>query len=135
MQIILKSRSQFPHWVVKNVWFLKVNTIFKLSHHFWFKMEQTLSGFSVTPFSSASSWACFLCPFPGSCASWLPCEERPFDLPRYLGRSKGLCSQGTSWLDDLLIPRHFQRLITGKLTGVDPGRPQNLQRRKAKVTR
>ena len=26
-------------------------------------------------------------------------------------------------LDDLLIPRHFQRLITGELTRVDPGRP------------
>ena len=32
------------------------------------------------------------------------------------------------------IPRHFQRLVTGKLTGVDPGRPQNLQRRKVEVT-
>ena len=32
--------------------------------------------------------------------------------------------------DNFVIPRHFQRLITGKLTGVDPGRPQNLQRRK-----
>ena len=32
------------------------------------------------------------------------------------------------------IPREFQRLITGKLTGLDPGRPQNLQRRKVEVT-
>ena len=32
------------------------------------------------------------------------------------------------------IPRHFQRLVTGKLTGVDPGRPQNVQRRKVEVT-
>ena len=33
------------------------------------------------------------------------------------------------------IPRHVQRLMTGKLTGVDPGRPRNLQRRKVEVTR
>ena len=31
--------------------------------------------------------------------------------------------------------RHFQRLITGKLTGIDPGGPRNLQRRKVEVTR
>ena len=37
--------------------------------------------------------------------------------------------------DDPLIQRHFQRLRTGKLTGVDPGTPQNLQRRKVEVTR
>ena len=27
MQIILKTRFQFPHWVMKNVSFLKVKTI------------------------------------------------------------------------------------------------------------
>ena len=36
--------------------------------------------------------------------------------------------------ENVFIPRQFQRLITGKLTGVDPGRPQNLQRRKVEVT-
>ena len=33
---------------MKNVWFSKVITIFKLINLFWFKMEQTLSGFGVT---------------------------------------------------------------------------------------
>ena len=93
MQIILKSRFQFPHWVLKNVLFPKVNTIFKLIYLLWFKIEPTLPGFGVTRFMSASASACFLSPFPGSCATWLR---------------------------DVLIPRHFQRLITGKLTGVDP---------------
>ena len=37
--------------------------------------------------------------------------------------------------DDLVIPRHFQRLITEKISGVDPGRPRNLQRRKVEVLR
>ena len=60
MQIILKSRSQFPHWVMKNVWFSKVITIFKLIYLFWFKMEQTLSGFGATRFTWASASACFL---------------------------------------------------------------------------
>ena len=46
MQIILKTRFQFPHWVMKNVLFPKVITIFKL-YLFWFKMEQTLPGFDV----------------------------------------------------------------------------------------
>ena len=36
--------------------------------------------------------------------------------------------------DDPLIQRHFQRLRTGKLTGVDPGTPRNSQRRKVEVT-
>ena len=67
MQIILKSRFQFPHWVMKNVLFPKVITIFKLIYLFWFKIEQTLPGFGVTRFTSA----CFLSPFPGSCATWL----------------------------------------------------------------
>ena len=30
MQIIFKTRFQFPHWVMKKVLFLKVITIFKL---------------------------------------------------------------------------------------------------------
>ena len=69
MQIILKSRFQFLHWVMKNVLFSKVITIFKLIYLFWVKMVQTLPRFGVTRFTSAS--ACFLSPFPGSCATWL----------------------------------------------------------------
>ena len=71
MQIILKSRFQFPHWVMKNVFFPKVITIFKLIYLLCFKIEQTLPGFGVTRFTSASASACFLRPFPGSCATWL----------------------------------------------------------------
>ena len=107
IQIILKTRFQFPHWVMKNVLFPKVITIFKLIYLFWFKMKQTLPGFCVTRFTSAFASVCFSARFPGVVL---------------LG-----------W-DNLFIPRHFQRLITGKLTGVDPGRPQNLQRRKVEVT-
>ena len=55
MQIILKSRFQFPLLVAKNVLFPKVITIFKLIYLFWFKMEQTLRGFGVTRFTSASA--------------------------------------------------------------------------------
>ena len=71
-------------------------------------MEKTLPRFGVTRFAPASASACFLSPFPGSCATW---------LRRCL---------------------NFKTLSTahnGKLTGVDPGRPQNLQRRKVEVTR
>ena len=50
LQVILKSRFQFPHWVMKNVLFLKVITIFKLIYLFWLKMKQTLRGFCVTHF-------------------------------------------------------------------------------------
>ena len=71
MQIILKSRFQFPHWVMKNVLFPKVITIFKLIYLLWFKIEQTLPGFGVTRFTSACVSACFLSPFRGSCATWL----------------------------------------------------------------
>ena len=71
MQIILKSRFQFPHWVMKNVLFPKIITIFKLIYLFRFKLEQTLPGFGVSRFTSASAWACFCSPFPGSCATWL----------------------------------------------------------------
>ena len=106
MQIILKSRFQLPHWVTKIVLFPKVITILKLIYLFWFKMEQTLPGFRVTRFASASSSACQF-------------------QPAVSARFPGVC----------LIPIHFQRLITGKLTGVDPRRPQNLQRRKVEVTR
>ena len=42
MQIIFKSRFRFPHWVMKNVLFPKVITIFKLIYLFLLKMEQTL---------------------------------------------------------------------------------------------
>ena len=61
MKIILKSRFQFPHWVMKNVLFPKVITIFKLIYLLWFKIEQTLPGFGVTRFTSASA----------SAATWL----------------------------------------------------------------
>ena len=47
MQIILKSRFQFPHWVMKNVLFPKVITIFKLIYLLWFKIEQNLPGFGL----------------------------------------------------------------------------------------
>ena len=72
MQIILKSRFQLPHWVTKIVLFPKVITILKLIYLFWFKMEQTLPGFRVTRFASASSSACQFQPavsarFPGVC--------------------------------------------------------------------
>ena len=103
----VKTRFQFPYWVMKNVLFPKVITIFKLIYLFWFKMKQTLPGFCVTRFTSAFASATFSARFPGVVL---------------LG-----------W-DNLFIPRHFQRLITGKLTGVDPVRHQNLQRRKVEVT-
>ena len=61
MKIILKSRFQFPHWVMKNVLFPKVITILKLIYLLWFKIEQTLPGFGVTRFTSASA----------SAATWL----------------------------------------------------------------
>ena len=103
MQIILKTRFQFPHWVIKKVLFPKVITIFKLIYLFWFKVKQTLPGFCDTRFTSV------------------------FALASFSARFRGLVQLG--W-DNLFIPRHFQRLITG----VDPGRPQNLQRRKVQVT-
>ena len=67
---------------MKNVWFSKVITIFKLIHLFWLKMEQTraLSGFGVIRFTSASSSACFLCPFPSSGATWLRRSLNPKTL-------------------------------------------------------
>ena len=71
-KFILKTRFQFPHWVVKNVLFPKAITIYKLIYLSWFKIEQTLPGFGVTRFTSAYASACFLSrPFPGSCATWL----------------------------------------------------------------
>ena len=70
-KLILKTRFQFPHWVMKNVLFPKIITIFKLIYLFWFNMEQTLPGFGVTRFTSVSASACFLSPFPGCCATWL----------------------------------------------------------------
>ena len=57
MQIILKTRFQFPHWVMKKVLFLKVITIFKLIYLLWLKMKQTLRGFSVTHFTSEASFS------------------------------------------------------------------------------
>ena len=99
MQIILKTRFQFPQWVMKNILFPKVITIFK--------MKQILPGFCVTCFTSAFASASFS------------------------ARLQGVVL--LDW-DNLFIPTHFQRLITGKLTGVDPGRRRNLQRRKDEVT-
>ena len=52
MQIILKTRFQFPRWVMKKVLFLKVIAIFKLIYLLWLRMKQTLRGFCVTHFTS-----------------------------------------------------------------------------------
>ena len=65
-------------------------------------MKYTPPGFCVTRSTSAFASASFSARFPGLVLGW----------------------------ENLFIPRHFQRLITGKLIGVDPGRPQHLQRRK-----
>ena len=65
MQITLKTCFQFPHWVMKNVLFIKVIKIFKLIYLFWFKMKQTLPGFCVTRLTSAFAWANFSARFPG----------------------------------------------------------------------
>ena len=53
IQIILKTRFQFPHWVMENVLFLKIMTIFKLIYIFCLKVKQNLLGFCVTHFTSA----------------------------------------------------------------------------------
>ena len=53
LQIILKTRFQFPHWVMENVLFLKVITIFKLIYLSWLKVKQNLLGFYVTHLTSA----------------------------------------------------------------------------------
>ena len=105
MQIILKSRSQFPHWVMKNLLFPKVMTIFKLIYLLWFKIEQNLPGFGVTRSTSASASAYFLSPFPGTCATWL---------------RRSLNSK---------------TLSTAHNGKTNRGRPRNLQRRKVEVTR
>ena len=52
VQIILKTRFQFPRWVMKKVLFLKVIAIFKLIYLLWLKTKQTLRGFCVTHFTS-----------------------------------------------------------------------------------
>ena len=52
-----------------------------------------------------------------------------FRFGKFLGPFPGTC---TTWTRQSLILRHFQRLITGKLTGVDPGRPQSLQTKKGR---
>ena len=62
MQIIFKTRFQFLHWVMKNILFPKVITIFKLINLFWFKMKQILP---VTGFTSAFASASFSAHFPG----------------------------------------------------------------------
>ena len=109
MQIIIKTRVLFSHSVMKIVLFPMVITIFKLIYLFWFHVEQTLPVLGVTRFMSASALRHgFSARFPGVVL--------------------------LDW-DDLFIPRHFQRLIRGNLTEVDPGRPRNLQRRKVEVTR
>ena len=56
---------------MKNVLFPKVITIFRLIYLFLFKIEETLPGFGVSRFTSASASLCFLSPFPGSCATCL----------------------------------------------------------------
>ena len=82
---------------MKNVLFSKVITIFKLIYLLWFKMKQTLPGFCVTRYTSAFVSASLSVRFPGVVLlGW----DNPF------------------------IPRHFQRLITEKLTAVNPGRPK-----------
>ena len=93
---------------MKNVLFPKVITIFKLIYLFWFKMEQTLPRFGVSRFTSAFASACFLSPFPGSCATWL----------RRSLNSKTLSTA------------HNGKAIRGR-----PGRPRNLQIRNVEVTR
>ena len=65
MQIILKTRFQFPHWVMKNVLFPKVITMFKLIYLSWFEIKQTLPGLYVTRFTSAFASASFSARFPG----------------------------------------------------------------------
>ena len=90
---------RFPHWVMKNVLFPKVITIFKLIY-LWNKLFLDLALLA---------------------SRRLPLQHvfsARFPRVVLLGR------------DNLFIPRHFQRLLTGKLTGVDPGRPRNLQKRK-----
>ena len=66
MQIILKARFQFPHWVMKIFLFPNVITIIKLIYLFW-----SLPRFGVTRLTSASVSACFLSPFSGIHATWL----------------------------------------------------------------
>ena len=105
MELTKTPCVQFPHWVAKNVLFPKVITIFKLIYLFWFKMEQTLPGFGVTRFTSASPSSCFLSPFPWSYATLL----------RRSLQSKTLSTSHN-----------------GKTNRARPG---NLQRRKAEVTR
>ena len=70
MQIILKTRSQLPHWVMKNILFLKVMTIFKLIYLFWLKMKQNLWILRYPP-HVGFRLSKFLSPFPGSCATSL----------------------------------------------------------------
>ena len=69
MQIILMTRFQFLHWVMKNALFLKVTTIIKTYFIFWFKMKQTLPGFCVICFTSAFASASFSARFQG--VTWL----------------------------------------------------------------
>ena len=68
-------------------------------------LKQTLPGFCVTRFTSA--FGKFLSRFLGTCATWL---------------------RQSVYSKTLSAPHN------GELTGVDPGRPQNLQRRKVEVT-
>ena len=65
MQIILKTPFQISQWVMKNVLFLKVITIFKLIYLFRLKMKQTLPVFCATHFTSAFALVSFSARFPG----------------------------------------------------------------------
>ena len=100
MQIILNSALGYEKCFVSKAYYN-----IQLIYLFWFKIEQTLPGFGVTCFTSASTSASFLSRFPGSCATWL----------RQCLNSKSLSTahKGKS----------------------NRGRPRNLQRRKVEVTR
>ena len=108
MQIILKSRFQFPHWVMKMFCFQRLLQYSNLFTFPGLKKNKLFLDLALLASRRLLLQHVFSARFPGA-------------VPLV-------------W-DDVLIQRHFQRLITGKLTGVDPGRPQNLQRRKVEVTR
>ena len=71
VQIILKTRFQFPPWVMKNVLFPKVIIIFKLIYLFWFKMKQTHYWIFRYSLHVGFRFGKFLSPFPETCATWL----------------------------------------------------------------
>ena len=103
-----KDTLQFLHWVMKNVFFqrlLQYSNLFIFSGLKWNKL---FLGMALLASSRLRLRHVFSARFPGVVLlGW----EYP------------------------LTSRYFQRLITRKLTGVDPGRLRNLQRRKVEVTR